>query len=54
MWQYYCDMNDDYDDWLDEQHRKEIRETAFVIGIFAIIVTAIILMIIGSAIYRVL
>lgn len=47
-------MNDDYDDWLDEQHRKEIRETAFVIGIVAITVAAIVLLIIGSAIYRVL
>lgn len=47
-------MNDDYDDWLDEQHRKQMRETAFVIGIVAIMTASIVLMIIGSAIWRVL
>lgn len=47
-------MNDDYDDWLDEQNRKQMRETAFVIGIVAIMTASIVLMIIGSAIWRVL
>jgi hypothetical protein len=47
-------MNDDYDDWLDEQHRKQMREAAFVIGIVAIMAASIVLMIIGSAIWRVL